>query len=36
MKVLYLFLILVLICVPAVAQKSLPAINRKPISTRSQ
>jgi len=27
MKVLYLFLILVLACVPAVAQKSLPAIN---------
>jgi len=27
MKVLYLFLILVLICVPAVAQRSLPAIN---------
>ena len=26
MKVLFLFLILVLICVPAVAQKSLPAI----------
>src|SRR5688572_33004336 len=27
MKVLYLFLILVLICVPAVAQRSLPAVN---------